>query len=138
MTRKRVEKQRIFLSNDERQQLLELGDGVGSDMFNLVSIVHPRTYRRWLERRSHGKKAAKKMGRKGTTETIRQIVVCLAKDNGWGYGRIVGELRKLRILCVGPTTVRTIQKEEDVHPTPKRGKGSWDDFLKIHAETLWQ
>ncbi|MEM7515981.1 MAG: integrase, partial [Planctomycetota bacterium] len=138
MTRARVPQSRIFLSNDERQRLLELGDGVGSDVFELVSIVHPRTYRRWLERRSDGKPPAKKMGRKGTSETIRQIVVRLAKENGWGYGRIVGELRKLRILCVGRTTVRTILKEEGVHPTPKRGKGTWDDFVKIHAETLWQ
>lgn len=138
MTRKRVEKQRIFLTNEERQQLLGLGDGIGSDVLKLVSIVHPRTYRRWLERRSQGEKPAKKMGRKGTSETIRQIVVRLAKENGWGYGRIVGELRKLRIRCVGRTTVRTILKEEGVHPSPKRGKGSWDEFIKIHADTLWQ
>ena len=78
------------------------------------------------------------MCRKGTSETIRQIVVRLAKETGWGYGRIVGQLRKLRILCVGRTTVRTILKEEGVHPTPERGKRSWDDFVKIHAETLWQ
>jgi putative transposase len=138
MTRQRVEKQRIFLSNEERQRLLELGDGIGSDVLKLVSIVNPRTYRRWLERRSQGEKPAKKMGRKGTSETIRQIVVRLAKENGWGYGRIVGELRKLRIRCVGRTTVRTILKEEGVSPSPKRGPGTWDDFIKIHAETLWQ
>lgn len=138
MTRQLVYKQRIFLTNDERQRLLELGDGIGSDVLKLVSIVHPRSYRRWLERRSQGKPPAKKMGRKGTSETIRQIVVRLARENGWGYGRIVGELRKLRIRCVGRTTVRTILKEEGVHPSPKRGKGSWDEFIKIHADTLWQ
>lgn len=138
MTRQRVEKQRIFLTNDERQRLLELGDGIGSDVLKLVSIVHPRTYRRWLERRSGGQEPAKKMGRKGTSETTRQIVVRLARENGWGYGRIVGELRKLRIRCVGRTTVRTILKDEGVHPSPKRGKGSWDEFIKVHADTLWQ
>ncbi|MEN1681387.1 MAG: hypothetical protein AAGJ46_17530 [Planctomycetota bacterium] len=53
------------------------------------------------------------------------------------YGRIVGELRKLRILRVGRTTVRTILKEEGVHPSPKRGKGTWGEFVKIHADTLW-
>jgi hypothetical protein len=50
----------------------------------------------------------------------------------------VGELRKLRILGVGRTTVGTILKEEGVNPGPKRGKGTWDEFIKIHAETLWQ
>lgn len=138
MTRARVPQSRIFLKDEERQRLLELGDGIGSDALKLVSIVHPRTYRRWMERRSQGKPPAKKMGRKGTSETIRQIVVRLAKQNQWGYGRIVGELRKLRIRCVGRTTVRTILKEEGIHPGPKRGPGTWDEFIKIHAETLWQ
>jgi len=94
LTRTHVPKSRIFLTNEERQRLLELGDGIGSDVLKLVSIVHPRTYRRWMERRSQGKNPAKKMGRKGTSETIRQVVVRLAKENQWGYGRIVGELRK--------------------------------------------
>ena len=40
--------------------------------------------------------------------------------------------------CVGRTTVRTILKEEGIHPGPQRGKGTWDEFIKIHAETLWQ
>lgn len=134
MTRQRVEKQRIFLTDQERERLLELGYGIGSDVLRLVSIVHPRTYHRWLERRSQGQKPAKKMGRKGISETSRRIVVCLAKENGWGYDRIVSELRKLRIRCVG----RTILKEEGVYPSPKRGKGTWDEFIKTHAETLWQ
>jgi putative transposase len=138
MTRARVPQSRIFLKDEERQRLLELGDGIGSDALRLVSIVRPRAYRRWLERRSQGKPPAKKMGRKGTSETIRQIVVRLAKQNQWGYGRIVGELRKLRIRSVGRTTVRTILKEEGIHPGPKRGPGTWGDFIKIHAETLWQ
>lgn len=66
------------------------------------------------------------MGRKGTPETIRQIVVRLAKQNQWGYGRIVGELRKLRIRCVGRTTVRTILMEEGIHPAQSvvRGPGT--------------
>ncbi|TWT35209.1 Integrase core domain protein [Posidoniimonas corsicana] len=138
MTRARVPQTRVFLSNEERERLLELGDGIGSDVLKLVSIVHPRTYQRWRERRSQGKPPAKKMGRKGTPEDLRQIVVRLATQAGWGYGRIVGELKKLRIQCVGRTTVRTILKEEGVSPSPKRGRGTWDEFIKIHAETLWQ
>ncbi|QDT01481.1 hypothetical protein HG15A2_48230 [Adhaeretor mobilis] len=34
--------------------------------------------------------------------------------------------------------MRTILKEEGLHPGPKRGPGTWDEFLKIHADTLWQ
>ena len=138
MLRKRVPKERIFLTKEERNRLLELGDAIGSGVLKLITIVHPRSYQRWMYQKSQGRPPTKKMGRKGTPESLREIVVRIAKETGWGYGRIVGELKKLRIQCVGRTTVRTILKEEGVHPSPKRGKGTWDEFVKIHADTLWQ
>ena len=138
MLRKRIPKSRIFLDNDERERLLKLGDAIGKGVLELITIVSPRTYQRWQKRVSDGEKPTKKMGRKGTPESIREIVVRLAKETGWGYGRIVGELKKLRIQCVGRTTVRTILKEEGIHPGPQRGPGTWHEFVKAHAETLWQ
>ncbi len=99
MTRARVPQSRIFLTSEERQRLLELGDGIGSDVLKLVSIVHPRTYRRWLERRSQGKPPAKKMTMQyfgcndlATAERIsRRLGRCTTADRrGWdrqGGGR---------------------------------------------------
>lgn len=138
MLRVRVPKKRIFLNNDERERLLDLGEAIGPGVLKLITIVTPRSYQRWVANKSQGKKPAKRMGRTKTSESVRQIVIRLAKETGWGYGRIVGELHKLRIHCVGRTTVRTILKEEGVKPSPKRGKGTWDEFIKIHSETLWQ
>lgn len=138
MLRVRVPKKRIFLNNDERERLLDLGEAIGPGVLKLITIVTPRSYQRWVANKSQGKKPAKRMGRTKTVESVRQIVIRLAKETGWGYGRIVGELHKLRIHCVGRTTVRTILKEEGVKPSPKRGKGTWDEFIKIHSETLWQ
>jgi putative transposase len=40
--------------------------------------------------------------------------------------------------CVSQTTIKNILKEEGIKPGPKRGRGTWDEFLKIHAQTLWQ
>ena len=48
----------------------------------------------------------------------------MAKDNGWGLGRILGELKKLGIYSVCKTTIRTILKEHGFDPGPKRGKGT--------------
>lgn len=138
MLRKRVPKKHIVLGNDEREQLIKLGEAMGTRVLKLITIVHPRTYQRWLQNRRAGKPAAKKMGRTKTPESVRDLIIRIARETGWGYGRIVGELRKLRIHCVGRTTVRTILKEQDIKPSPKRGRGSWDEFIKIHSETLWQ
>ncbi|QDS99305.1 integrase core domain-containing protein [Adhaeretor mobilis] len=138
MLRKRIPKKRIFLENEERERLLKLGEAIGRGVLQVITIVSSRTYQRWQREVRCGKKPTKKMGRKGTPESIREIVVRLAKETGWGYGRIVGELKKLRIQCVGRTTVRTILKEEGIHPGPKRGPGTWHEFVKSHAETLWQ
>ncbi len=62
----------------------------------------------------------------------------MAKDTAWGYCRILGELKKLRIHCVSPSTIKNILRKAGIKPSPKRGRGTWDEFLKIHAETLWQ
>lgn len=138
MLRSRVPKKRIFLTNEERERLMELGEAIGSEASKLISIVSGRTYKRWLARKRTGHPPAKKMGRKGTPETLRQLVVRLARENTWGYGRIVGELKKLRVQCVGRTTVRKILQEEGVSPSPKRQSRKWDEFVRIHAKTLWQ
>ena len=78
------------------------------------------------------------MGRPNTLESVREIVIRIAKETGWGYSRILGEVRKLRIRCVGRTTVGNILKEEGLAPGPRRGPGTWNEFVKMHAETLWQ
>ncbi len=135
--RKRVPKQRIFLSKEERERLIKLGTAIGPGARHLIMIVHPRTYQRWISEKSSGRKA-KRMGRPKTLESVREIVVRIAKETGWGYGRILGELRKLRIHCVGRTTVKNILKQEGLLPGPRRGPGTWDEFVKMHAETLWQ
>lgn len=103
----------------------------------MITIVHRRTYQRWVREKSYGK-APQKMGRPRTSESIRAIVLRLAKETGWGYRRILGELKKLRIHSISRSTIKNILHEEGIEPSPKRGSGTWDEFLKIHIDTLWQ
>lgn len=65
------------------------------------------------------------------------MVLRLAREHDWGYTRILGELRKLGIGKISRSTVIKILKENGLEPGPQRGEGSWDDFLKRHAATLW-
>ena len=61
--RKRIPKKRIFLDNEERERLLNLGEGIGRGVLSLITIVSPRTFQRWQRRVTNGEKPTKKMGR---------------------------------------------------------------------------
>ena len=47
------------------------------------------------------------------------------------------ELRKLG-NTISRQMVKVLLKENNIDPGPKRGKGTWYEFLRIHAATLWQ
>lgn len=50
----------------------------------------------------------------------------------------MGELKKLGIKPPSRNTVKKILKAAGLDPGPKRGEGTWDEFLKQHAASLWQ
>ena len=113
--------------------------GAGRALGELVSIVHPDTLRRWIrESRKPRKVKPAKVGRRPTALEIRKLIVKIARETGWGYCRILGELKKLGIQSVSRNTVKRILITNGLDPGPKRGVGTWDEFLKIHAATLWQ
>ena len=127
---------RITVTPRERQRLLKFGKAVGPAIKHLITIVSHRTFLRWLAGERSPRKPSKR-GRPRTAEEIRQIIIRVAEETGWGYTRILGELRKLGIRSVGRTTVINILKDNGFDPGPNRGEGSWDEFIKIHAKTLW-
>jgi putative transposase len=137
MLRKRVPRKRIFLKAEERAKLLMLGKGLGPAIRHLITIVDYSTFRRWVCK-EEPRAARPKKGRPRITQVIREVIVQMARDTGWGYSRILGELRKLGLAKLSRQSVKNILVEHGLDPGPKRGKGSWSEFLKIHAETLWQ
>jgi len=71
-----------------------------------------------------------------TEYEIRELILRMAEEeNAWGYTRIVGELRKLGIRNVYRSTVANILKENGYEPGPKRGPGTWSEFIQRHAAT---
>jgi putative transposase len=135
--------ERLVATPQEKRRLLKFGRKLGVKLRDLISIVSYQTFVRWIREKeaSHAEKKAtstRKPGRPRTPDDIRDLVLKLARENSWGYTRILGELRKLGIKSVSRQTVKMILKEHGIDPGPKRGKGSWDEFLKIHADTLWQ
>jgi putative transposase len=103
----------------------------------MITIVGYRTYLSWL-RNLRNQAPIKRMGRPRTAESVRELVLKLARENNWGYTRILGELRKLGFQGISRQTVVNILKREGLDPGSPRGPGTWNDLLKTHAETLWQ
>lgn len=92
---------RITVTPQERNRLVKLGAALGDAITGLVTIVTPRTFLRWLaaERPKAAKQPSappkRKPGRPKTPQEIADVVVKLAKETGWAYTRILGELRRL-------------------------------------------
>jgi putative transposase len=130
---------RVTVTAQERNRLVRFGAKLGQALDHLITIVHPDTLRRWIrESRKQRKLKPGKVGRRPTALEIRRLIFKLARETGWGYTRILGELKKLGIKSVSRNTVKRILTANGLDPGPKRGLGTWDEFLKIHAATLWQ
>ncbi|HMO34731.1 MAG TPA: integrase core domain-containing protein, partial [Gemmatales bacterium] len=130
---------RVLVTDKERRQLLKFGKLVGKAIKELISIVTPRTFLSWLNQEkkdARGNRKKTKPGRPKTPEEIRKLVIKIAKENGWGLGRLLGELKKLGVK-VCKTTVKNILKADGIDPQPERSQKPWADFIREHAETLW-
>ena len=68
---------------------------------------------------------------------IRNLIIQVARDTGWGYRRILGELKKLRIVSISRSAAARILQENRVKLGPNRVPGTWHDFVQRHVKTLW-
>jgi putative transposase len=129
----------VTVTARERGRLLKLGRKLGGAIRQFVTIVSYRTFCRWRADPVRIKRGPfqRKPGRPRTAEETRELIINLARDNGWGSTRVLGELKKLGLHKVGRTTVASILREAGLDPGPKRGEGSWAEFVKRHAATLW-
>ena len=126
---------RITVTPAERSRLVTLGTKLGSAIKEVITIVHPQTFARWVRGVNSGKKP-RKAGRPRKPDEVRELILQMAKSSGWGYRGIFGELKKLRIKASRATVAR-ILKENGFDPGPKRGDGTWDDFIRRHLQTIW-
>ncbi len=132
-------KKRVVVSPSERRRLIRFGWVLGQDLKTCLSIVSYQTFQRWARESQHTKPVPRKRrGRPRTLKEVEALVIRFAKENpGWGYSRILAELKKLGIQRLSRNTVKNILKAHGFDPAPKRGEDSWDAFLKRHLETLW-
>ena len=130
---------RITVTTQERSRLVRFAQKLGTALKGLVTIVTPGTILRWIrEEKRRKNQIPVKRGRRRTAQEICLLIVKLAQENIWVYTRVLGELKKLRLRSISRDTVKRILIEHGLDPGPKRGEGTWDECLKIHAESLWQ
>lgn len=130
---------RITVTLKERNRLVKFAQKLGGKVLRqLTTIVAPSTILRWIRAEKKLKPKRRKRGRPKTPEQIVRLILKMARENEWGYTRIMGELKKLGIKPPSRNTIKKILKAAGYDPGPKRGEGTWDEFLKQHAASLWQ
>jgi putative transposase len=103
-----------------------------------VFPVRPETLLRW-----HRRLIARRWtyphrspGRPPIQREVRELIVRLARENtGWGYVRIVGELRSLGIN-VSATLVRSVLADAGIPPAPQRDRLGWPSFLRQQGDSI--
>src|ERR1039458_2838496 len=103
-------------------------------------LVTPDTIVRWhrdiMRHRQAARSVRGKTGRPATRQTIRALVLRLARDNPeWGYRRIHAELAGLGVN-VAASTVWEILKTHGTGPAPRRTGPTWSQFLRSQAEAI--
>ena len=95
--RSRVDASRIVPNPKEKAELLRLGALLEHDVSEVMHVVRPQTYRKWVAQSKRGV-AFKPSGRPRIPMAKVNLVLRMAEENvRWGYRRIVGELKKLGI-----------------------------------------
>ena len=137
--RRKLGGNRVIPSPDDRIRLLAVGGELKHEVRDVIGIVTPKTYARWVIEQKEGR-PPKAVGRPRVARDLRALVTRLARENaGWGYRRIIGELKKLR-LRVARSSVKRILSEGGLTPSPTRrskaGETVWRKFLRLHMNTL--
>jgi putative transposase len=122
---------RITITPKERWRLTKFGQRLGKSIHELTTIVAPSTLLRWIrDEKRHGKKVPAKRGRRRTSVQIRRLMLKLAKENEWGYTRILGDLKKLGIRSISRNTVTSILKGGGLIPAPNAARAPGTSFSR--------
>jgi hypothetical protein len=141
--REKLGHKRILLNDGQKRRLAAAAAKLGRGLLRQVgTLFSPDTLLGWFRtlvaRKYDGSDRRGKRGPEAKkANSIRKLVVKMASENeGWGYGRIYGELKGLGHK-VSWQTVRRIMLEHGFLDDPtKPPKTSWTDFIKSHWESL--
>lgn len=108
-----------------------------------MTIVSYSTFRRWVRKiEDDTPPPAKKLperraGRPKLEEDVRETIIRIRKETGFGYTKILQEMRRMGVH-VSRQTVKNVIVAAGLKPTPGDHPDTWHKFIKRHADTLWQ
>ncbi len=134
---------RVILDDRQRRTLVKHGKKLGGKIKEVMSIVSYSTFRKWVRSMEGDKPAPTKRetkrgtGRPKLDEDVRDTIIRIRKETGFGYTKVMQQLRRLGVH-VSRQTVKNVIVEAGLGPLPGDHPDTWHKFLKRHAETLWQ
>ncbi len=106
---------------------------------NVMRLFQPETVLKWhrdLVRRKWTYRRQPHGGRPRTETEIERLVLRLARENGWGCGKIQGELLKLG-YPISDETIRHILRQQGVPPLDvRRPSPGWQHLMSHYKEQL--
>ena len=133
----RRQRSRPRLTRADRALLAALSRSLPGPAWAAFSFK-PAALLRWHRRRIARRWAYSQRapGRPPFERSLGGLILRLARENsGWGYKRIVGELKGLGI-SVSATTVRKVLLEAGLRPAPQRTDSSWRTVLRAQAASV--
>ena len=91
---------RITTTEKERRRLLNAGRKLGPQLKQLMTIVSYDSFRRWVretEEKKSSETPARKPGRPRTKEEIRELIVQIRTETGYGYTKAYPQCPPLRL-----------------------------------------
>src|ERR1035438_6733473 len=132
---------RVPLTEADRRVLVKYGLRIKDRLAEVIAIAQPETLLAWNRRQKQKRwtlqNTSAKVGRPRKTGDTEALIVRLAEENnGWGYKRISGELKKLGHRAC-PSYVRDVLRRHGLPPVPGRKGLSWKQFIQAHLEVTW-
>ncbi len=85
MLRRKLDRNRVILSPEDRAYLLRIGSELGHDVNDVLGIVTHQTCRRCVRERQGGREP-RRVGRPRVSTVRRRLILWFARENiGWGY-----------------------------------------------------
>src|SRR5262245_50433353 len=78
----RVTASRVTVTPRERQRLLRYDRPLGPAIKDLITIVSPRTFSRWLQAEREPRRATRRPGRRPTPADVRTLIIRISRERG--------------------------------------------------------